>query len=466
MYSDDDARSSFLWRLYQSFHERGRQPASPQEGAQAPHSHRQERLALHGLLTQRWQSEAEYRSFCEILHLEQSGAQRHVVLDVAMDGYENLFLRYSLDGIQQIREKLLEQCEQVFGGVTGVFVEDNLIGLLLTRSGFLLTDELVEALNQLRAWTQAEYGLNLTVGIGTYAMDTSGLPESQRNACIATKYRLIFGSGQNIEYESIRMRVGVSIPYPEELERDILEAIRKGDSARFERKLNDFYEVVCSASYQFINISSAALLAGMYRRLDPGMQGRCDVTGIYTQLQSCGYWADQMRLLRAFGLSVMPQEQEKMSSRSDEYAQRAMAYIHSNYPNPDLSLVSISEHVGVSQNTIRLVMHEKTGMAPRDYILHVRMEEACRLLRETELTARDISERVGYKESRYFYNVFKRYTGATAFEYRTRARRQQAKSIIKWTFTPVCKCPLFCRFGETLTCGQRHRRAMINAANN
>lgn len=113
-----------------------------------------------------------------------------------------------------------------------------------------------------------------------------------------------------------------------------------------------------------------------------------------------------------------------MSSRSDEYAQRAMAYIHSNYPNPDLSLVSISEHVGVSQNTIRLVMHEKTGMAPRDYILHVRMEEACRLLRETELTAREISERVGYKESRYFYNVFKRYTGATAFEYRTRARRQ------------------------------------------
>ncbi|MGN0746472.1 MAG: helix-turn-helix transcriptional regulator [Aristaeellaceae bacterium] len=428
MYSDDDAKSSFLWRLYQSFHDRGRQPASPQEEAQeeaqAPRSPRQERLALHGLLTQRWQNEAEYRSFCDILHLEATDVRRYVVLDVAMDGYESLFLRYSLDGIQQIREELLAQCEQALGGVTGVFVEDNLIGLLLSRTGFLLTEELVGALDQLRSWTQTAYGLNLTVGIGTYAMDASGLPESQRNARIATKYRMIFGSGQNIEYESIRMRVGVSIPYPEELEKDILEAIRRGDSARFERKLNDFYEVVCSASYQMINLSSATLLAGMYRRLEPGMQGRCDVTGVYTQLQSCGYWADQMRLLRAFGLSVMPQEQEKMSSRSDEYAQRAMAYIHTNYPNPDLSLVSIAEHVGVSQNTIRLVMHEKTGMAPRDYILQVRMEEACRLLRETELTAREISERVGYKESRYFYNVFKRYTGATAFEYRTRARRQ------------------------------------------
>ena len=50
------------------------------------------------------------------------------------------------------------------------------------------------------------------------------------------------------------------------------------------------------------------------------------------------------------------------------------------------------------------------------------MEEACRLLRETDLTAREISEMVGYKESRYFYNVFKRYTGLTAFEYRTQKR--------------------------------------------
>lgn len=79
-------------------------------------------------MTRRWQNEAEYRSFCDILHLEATGVRRYVVLDVAMDGYESLFLRYSLDGIQQIREELLAQCEQALGGVTGVFVEDILIG--------------------------------------------------------------------------------------------------------------------------------------------------------------------------------------------------------------------------------------------------------------------------------------------------------------------------------------------------
>ena len=68
------------------------------------------------------------------------------------------------------------------------------------------------------------------------------------------------------------------------------------------------------------------------------------------------------------------------------------------------------------------MVREKLDMAPRDFILRVRMEEACRLLRETDLTAREISEMVGYKESRYFYNVFKRYTGLTAFEYRTQTR--------------------------------------------
>lgn len=426
----DDGQSSFLWRLYQTFQAQAGQqtqadaPCSALSPAPQAASIRQKRLALHGLLTKRWQTESEYQAFCALLGIRENENKKYVVLDVCMDGYERLFMRYSLDGIQQIREELLEKCEQAFGSVVGVFVEDNLMGLLLAKDGFLLTEELVGALQTLRSWTQSEYSLNLTVGIGTYAMSAAELHESQRNASIATRYRMVFGSGQNIEYESIRMRVGVSLPYPESLERAILDTIRRGDAARFERKLNDFYEVVCSASYQFIHLSSAALLASMYRHLDSSVQENCDLIGIHTQLSTCCYWVEQMRLLRAFGLSIMPQALETGASRSDEYAQAAIAYIQANYPNPDLSLVSIAEHVGVSQNTIRIVMREKTGMSPRDYILQVRMTEACRLLRETELSAREISEMVGYKESRYFYNVFKRSIGTTTFEYRTRVRME------------------------------------------
>lgn len=423
-----DGKSSFLWRIYQSFHE-PTQNISPESSASVPQespadrsSHAHKRLALHGLLTKRWSTREEYLTFCSILGLEEDSHKRYVVLDLCMDGYEKLFLRYSMDGIARIRDELLDKCERMFGGAVGVYVEDDLIGVLLTREGFLLTDELIESLDLLRSWTQEQYGLNLTVGIGTHAMSAEDLPESQRNARIATRYRMVFGSGQNIEYEHIRMRVGVSLPYPEGIERDILESIRKGDPERFERKLNGFYEVVCAASYQFIHISSTTLLGSIYRQLDPAVQESCDIIGYYTQIHDCGYWADQMRLLRSFGLSILPQEREKLSSRSDEYATAAIEYIQASYPNPDLSLVSIAEHVGVSQNTIRLVIREKLDMAPRDFILRVRMEEACRLLRETELTAREISERVGYKESRYFYNVFKRYTGFTAFEFRTQSR--------------------------------------------
>lgn len=428
MNRETDGQSSFLWRIYQNFRERerGEQAGEAQFSAQGEraemHSHLQKRLALHGLLTKRWATQEEYLAFCAMLGIEENSPKRYVVLDVCMDGYEKLFLRYSMDGIQRIRDELLDKCEHVFGGAVGVYVEDDLIGILLSREGFLLTDELIESLDTLRSWTQEQYSLNLTVGIGTHAMSAAALPESHRNARIATRYRMVFGSGQNIEYDHIRMRVGVSLPYPEGIERELLEAIRKGDPERFERKLNEFYEVVCSASYQFILISSTTLMSSIYRQLDAAAQESCDIIGFYTQLHACGYWADQMRILRSFGLSILPQEREKLSSRSDEYASAAIAYIEASYPNPDLSLVSIAEHVGVSQNTIRLVVREKLNMAPRDFILKVRMEEACRLLRETELTAREISERVGYKESRYFYNVFKRYTGLTAFEYRTQNR--------------------------------------------
>lgn len=427
MDQQDEINFSLLWRIYHSASDGVHVGARSGHEAQAPPrlenaSHAQKRLALHGLLTKRWTSRADCRALCDVLGLDESAGRHYIVLDVCMDGYENLFLRYSLDGIQHIREELLNRCERIFGHVTGVYVADDLMAILLTRDDFLFTDELSEALDELRAWTQQEYGLNLTVGIGTHALSVEELPQSQRNAMIATCYRMVFGSGQNIEYEHIRMRVGVSLPYPGGIEHDILDSVRKGDSSRFERKLSDFYEVVCSASYQFIIMSSVTLLSAIYRQLDEEMQGSCDIIQYQTQLNGCTYWAEQMRVLRAFGLSVMPQAQEKLSSRSDEYATSAIAYIQGNYANPDLSLVSIAEHVGVSQNTIRLVVRDKIGMAPRDFILQVRMEEACRLLMETDMTARDISEQVGYKESRYFYNVFKRYTGLTAFEYRTKKR--------------------------------------------
>ena len=67
----------------------------------------------------------------------------------------------------------------------------------------------------LLARTLQGLSVSLTVGIGTHAIAPQDVPESLRNAHIATRYRMVFGHGQDIAYESVSMRVGAAPPYPE-----------------------------------------------------------------------------------------------------------------------------------------------------------------------------------------------------------------------------------------------------------
>ncbi|QTH42001.1 helix-turn-helix domain-containing protein [Cohnella sp. LGH] len=53
------------------------------------------------------------------------------------------------------------------------------------------------------------------------------------------------------------------------------------------------------------------------------------------------------------------------------------------------------------------------GKSPMAFIHEKRMDEAIRLLRETDLTVEEIGRQVGYGEKKQFYKIFKQYTGLT-----------------------------------------------------
>ena len=53
-----------------------------------------------------------------------------------------------------------------------------------------------------------------------------------------------------------------------------------------------------------------------------------------------------------------------------------------------------------------------------NYLQALRVEEACRLLRETDKTVIRIAQEVGYSDSKHFYDVFKKITGKLPKDFR------------------------------------------------
>ena len=99
----------------------------------------------------------------------------------------------------------------------------------------------------------------------------------------------------------------------------------------------------------------------------------------------------------------------------------ACEYIEKNFQE-NINLNKISNYVSLSKNYFCNIFKKETGITIWDYLIRIRMEEAKRMLLETEQKTYEISENVGYDDPSYFGRLFKKYTGFTPIEFRDSSR--------------------------------------------
>lgn len=101
---------------------------------------------------------------------------------------------------------------------------------------------------------------------------------------------------------------------------------------------------------------------------------------------------------------------------SKEIAQ-ARQYICQRY-QLNVSLADISAHVGMSPNYFSKQFRSETGEYLTDYINRLRIDEAKKILLESNQRSYEIAASVGFSDHSYFSRVFKKFTGFSPMEYR------------------------------------------------
>ncbi len=86
-------------------------------------------------------------------------------------------------------------------------------------------------------------------------------------------------------------------------------------------------------------------------------------------------------------------------------------YIKVNYKSG--SLEELCEKFHFQQDYFARLLKKQTGMTFIGYVQDIRLEEAKRLLLETDMAVEDISEAVGYQNKGYFYRIFEKKFGCT-----------------------------------------------------
>ncbi len=93
-------------------------------------------------------------------------------------------------------------------------------------------------------------------------------------------------------------------------------------------------------------------------------------------------------------------------------------HIDSSFMNP-ITTAEMAYVCKMSPNHFLKVFHDYFGQAPHEFLNTYRLERACVLLINTDLSITDIACDCGFYDASYFVKVFKKYKGLTPKKYRT-----------------------------------------------
>ena len=189
------------------------------------------------------------------------------------------------------------------------------------------------------------------------------------------------------------------------------------------------------------------LLNGMLNEVDAcGEHTRMQVAMRYSILQSVLHSLMEMGIERQYFTDIcamnpadgnqFPRQMEWLiraicpdsASESDEAFQRVVRYIEENSMDQNLSLEQVAEHTGMSKEKISRAFRNRMGQKYIDYLSGLRMRQAERLLRETDLQIQEITRRVGYWDGVSFQKKFKATFGVNPSEYRN-ANAEKRKEV-------------------------------------
>lgn len=88
-------------------------------------------------------------------------------------------------------------------------------------------------------------------------------------------------------------------------------------------------------------------------------------------------------------------------------------YIQKNYSDPSMGLNKISDEFQISESYFSHMFKEKTGVNFSTYLESMRMNEATRLIRETDISLNELYLSVGYNNANTFRRAFKKVYGVT-----------------------------------------------------
>lgn len=102
---------------------------------------------------------------------------------------------------------------------------------------------------------------------------------------------------------------------------------------------------------------------------------------------------------------------------SKQHFWKSRFYIHEHFDS-DISIRELAELENLGETRFRSEFKQSVGMTPKEYIIKLRIETACKLLTDSNASVSGAATLVGYQDAYYFSRIFKKKTGVSPKQYK------------------------------------------------
>ena len=373
---------------------------------------REQLCKLCGYDEKMWAGGAESVLYLAILHINKESFEHQRFRPVDHE-LVRFMIRNIFEEIQAPCEKLLVNSLSDTRQMYGIFIGDDKKKLRMEVERIYL---------RMRSVLEKKMGIYLTIGVSRCRSQLEGKETSEARQ--ALKQRIIYGKANIYFYEDIRILGEQEFPVSQlhlleqYIEHNEIFKVKNLVQEIFSEELVKKYG---SAYLRIMWIRILNLLLHHYER-----RGR-NAAEIEKMLQNYNL-LDRIQSLQEIRQKIIEMVMECVSTESVADAnarskiQMAIGYIQEHFAE-NLTVNVLAEHYGMSPNYFSSMFKKEMSGSAVNYITELRINQARELLYHSELSVVDISKKVGYEDSQYFFRVFKKYLGMTPLQYREESRK-------------------------------------------
>ncbi|HEY5562616.1 MAG TPA: response regulator transcription factor [Clostridiaceae bacterium] len=256
--------------------------------------------------------------------------------------------------------------------------------------------------------------------VGKEIMKLSDLKESYKS-CIEGKHFNLFYQNSIIFYDKVKqIEFNYSLSDDISVEK-LIDAIEKEDTKRIINDINEILnnirnkQVPPEIIYTYFIIFISKVITCIYKKYGDVDEFMKNYTNL-NQLQ--GSSMDEMQeTLVSFSFDISKYINSLKNNRQPTSMYEVEKYINNNYQY-DITLKKLSDVFFINPVYLGQLLKKNLGMYFNDYLQHVRIEEAKKILRRSNLKTCEIANQVGYSDPNYFFNKFEKVTHITPTQYR------------------------------------------------